>query len=181
MTLRADPPMQADEVSFRRFATEEHPRLVGALSLYCGDAGIAEELAGDALVRARERWHHVSRMQRPGAWAHRVALNLAKSHFRRRAAERRAYQRHGPSPDTCHDPDLAQHLALRQATARLPGKIRAVIVLRYFLDWSIDDTADATGLTPRSVITYTNRGVGLLRSHLEQTSTSRTQGARREH
>lgn len=40
------------------FCRREHPRLVGALSLYCGDSDVAEELAQEALIRAadRERW-----------------------------------------------------------------------------------------------------------------------------
>jgi predicted RNA polymerase sigma factor len=33
-----------------------HPRLVGTLALHCGDVGVAEEIAQDALVRVVERW-----------------------------------------------------------------------------------------------------------------------------
>jgi DNA-directed RNA polymerase specialized sigma24 family protein len=37
------------ESEFAAFCIKEHPRLVGALSLYCGDRVLAEELAQDAL------------------------------------------------------------------------------------------------------------------------------------
>jgi RNA polymerase sigma-70 factor (ECF subfamily) len=40
------------ESEFAAFCAEEHPRLVGALSLYCGDRAVAEELAQDALSRS---------------------------------------------------------------------------------------------------------------------------------
>jgi DNA-directed RNA polymerase specialized sigma24 family protein len=45
---RVDPPDGL--VDFYR---REYPRVVGALSLYCGDRFVAEELAHEALVRAR--------------------------------------------------------------------------------------------------------------------------------
>lgn len=64
-------------------------RLVGSLTLYCGDRHLAEELAQEALARAWERWPAVSRMASPEGWAFRTAMNLARSGFRRRRIERR--------------------------------------------------------------------------------------------
>ncbi|HZP15125.1 MAG TPA: sigma factor, partial [Nocardioides sp.] len=71
------------------FCRETWPRLVGALSLMTGDRHVAEELAQEALVRVCERWDEVRAMESPLGWTHRVAFNLASSHFRRRSAERR--------------------------------------------------------------------------------------------
>jgi predicted RNA polymerase sigma factor len=63
-------------VDFEEFAQREHDRLVAALTLYCGDRWLAEELAQDALVRARERWDRVEVMADPGAtpWAPRTSF-----------------------------------------------------------------------------------------------------------
>ncbi len=76
------------------FCRREHPRLVGALTLHCGDRWVAAELAQEALARVCADWPRVSRMQAPGAWVHRVAMNLCTSHFRRRTAERAARARY---------------------------------------------------------------------------------------
>jgi DNA-directed RNA polymerase specialized sigma24 family protein len=81
------------ESEFAAFCVEEHPRLVGALSLYCGDRAVAEELAQDALSRACRDWNKIRHLGSPGAWTHRVAINLANSYFRRAAAETRAKRR----------------------------------------------------------------------------------------
>jgi len=81
------------EAEFADFCVAEHSRLVGALSLYCGDRTLAEELAQDALSRACRDWKKVRRLGAPGAWTHRVAINLANSHFRRAAIELRAKRR----------------------------------------------------------------------------------------
>ncbi|MGH3440680.1 MAG: SigE family RNA polymerase sigma factor [Nitriliruptorales bacterium] len=155
-------------MDFEAFAREQHGRLVGSLTLYCGDRWVAEELAQDALIRARERWSQVCGMQAPGAWLHRVAMNLANSHFRRRGAERRAYRRSGANGDgAVTDPDAAEALAIRRAVAALPDSQRAALVFRYFLDLSVAETAEAMGMRPGSVKSATHRAIAALREHFD--------------
>lgn len=69
--------MATDEAGFRDFVDREYAPLVRALSLYCGDHAIAEELAQDAFARAYQRWNKVSVMARPGGWVRTVGFNLA--------------------------------------------------------------------------------------------------------
>jgi RNA polymerase sigma-70 factor (ECF subfamily) len=102
--------------AFAGFCALVRPSLVGALALHCGDRGVAEELAQEALARTWERWTKVRRMPNPFAWTYRVAFNLATSWFRRRAAETRARQRDQPVAQTL--PDHAQAIAVRAATRR---------------------------------------------------------------
>src|SRR5918999_5063001 len=70
---------------------QKHPRLVGMLGLYCGDGDVAEDLAQEALIRLCRDWRRVRQLHAPERWLHRVAINLAHSHYRRRAIERRAF------------------------------------------------------------------------------------------
>lgn len=149
------------------FCTREHPRLVGALALYCGDRAIAEELAEEAIVRVCEHWEEVRRMRAPGAWVHRVAMNLANSHFRRRRAERRALRRAaGGETDHHRDPDAGDAVALHRALRLLPPKERAAVVLRYYLDLPSSEAADLVGSTPGAVRVATHRGLNRLRELL---------------
>lgn len=127
-----------------RFCTAEHPRLVGALSLYCGDADLAEEFAQEALARVCRDWARVSRVRWPGAYTHRVGMNLANSWFRRRAAERRAVQRQATRPDG-GGPDVADALVVRAAVAALPRRQRTALVLRYYSDLPAAQAADLMG------------------------------------
>lgn len=96
---------------------EQRPMIVGALILYCGRADVAEELAQDALALACNKWSRIQKMEMPGAWLHRVALNLANSYFRRKAAERRAKARMGSEPLTYLDQDVAAYADVRAAIA----------------------------------------------------------------
>lgn len=154
-------------MEFEGFARSQHAQLVATLALYCGDRWVAEELAQEALVRARERWDEVARMGSPGGWLHRVAINLANSRFRRRQAERRAYQRAGPDREGVELPATADAVAVREAIASLPERQRAVLVLRYFADLSVGQTAEAVGMTPGSVRSATYRALQVLREQFD--------------
>jgi RNA polymerase sigma-70 factor (sigma-E family) len=148
---------------FEAFVGREYDRLVRALALYCGDTAVAQELAQDAFARAYQRWGHVGRMDRPDAWVHRVAFNLARTWFRRRYAEARAYRRHGPAEDREAPVDTAAHLTVRAAVLDLPPRQRAVIVHRYLLGRSVAETADALGTSVGSVKTATYKAMAALR------------------
>jgi RNA polymerase sigma factor (sigma-70 family) len=142
---------------------ELEPRLIGALTLYCGDRLVAEELAQDTLVRVLDRWEEVQQLTSPAAWAHRVAINLANSRFRRLRAERRARQR--LEGRITHEPgvDVAAHVAVRQAVARLPRRQRTALVLRYFADLPVGEVAALMECSPGTVKSLTHHAIGALR------------------
>lgn len=152
------------------FCRAMHPRLVGALALHCGDRDVAEELAQEALARVWERWPSVRSMDAPESWTFRVAFNLAASRYRRRAAERRARARVGPADDST--PDVASALAVRAAVAALPPRQRAAVVLRYFADLPVEETAAALGCAPGTVKSLTSQAIATLRDRFEVEVTS---------
>ena len=139
-----------------------HPRLVAALALHCGRVDVAEELAQETLVRVWERWPNVRRAGSPDAWAFRVAFNLSTSALRRRALEQRVARR----PPAVESPDLADRLAVRQALQQLTPRQRAAIILRYFVDLPVDDTAVAMDCAPGTVKALTSQAIARLREHL---------------
>jgi RNA polymerase sigma-70 factor, ECF subfamily len=145
------------------FCRREYPRLVGALAYYTGDPDLAEELAQDALVQACRHWDRVVGFASPGAWVHRVGINLANSRFRRRAAKRRAERHLGPPPSQ-QDPDAAVAVALRAAIAGLPEAMKTVIVLRYYADLSVKEVAAEMGAPENTVKTLSRRAIERLRA-----------------
>ncbi|MGH2735811.1 MAG: sigma-70 family RNA polymerase sigma factor [Actinomycetota bacterium] len=147
------------------FCGDEHPRLVGALSLYCGDHALAEELAQDALARACRDWSKVRRLTSPGAWVHRVAINLANSYFRRRAAETRAKHRleGRRNPSGGEGLDRAAALTIRSAVASLPRRQRTALILRYFVDLPVREVAVVMECPEGTVKTLTSKAIASLR------------------
>jgi RNA polymerase sigma factor (sigma-70 family) len=110
-------------------------------------------------------WGKVRRLAAPGAWAHRVAINLANSHFRRRLAERRAKQRlYARAALAVHQPDTSTAVAVRQTVASLPQRQRTVIVLRFFADLSVREVADVLGCPDGTVKSLTSKALASLRT-----------------
>lgn len=156
--------MPADAAAF---CAAEYPRLVGGLTLYTGDQYLAEELAQEALLRACQRWERVRLMESPGGWVWRVALNLATTHFRRRKVARRVRQQLQRVAATSHvDVDGADAVAVRRAIAALPDRQKTALVLRYFLDLSVEQTADRMHASGDAVRSLTKRAVAALGSEL---------------
>jgi RNA polymerase sigma-70 factor (ECF subfamily) len=143
------------------FCEAEWPRLVGALSLYTGDAGLAEELAQEAVARVCRHWRRVRTMDAPAAWLHRVARNLAHSHFRRARAGARAHERARADLDETPGGDDA--IALRVVVASLPVRERDAIVARFYLGMSVRETAEALECPEGTVKTLTHRAIARLR------------------
>lgn len=154
------------EVEQEQFCSQAYPRLVAGLAHYCGDLHLAEEFAQTALLKACRNWASVQQARSPVGWCYRVGVNTANSWFRRVAAERRARVRLGPTRQVHHDPDPADRLTVQAALAQLTPQQREVVLLRFFLDLSVQETADLLGSTPGAVRALTHRGVQALRGEL---------------
>jgi RNA polymerase sigma-70 factor (ECF subfamily) len=140
-------------------------RLVGSLTLFCGDRGAAEELAQDALVRALERWDEVEAMAAPEAWVYRTAFNLARSRYRRRAAERRSVHRLAASARMVSEtPDTASAVTLRELVRALPERQRAAIVARFYAGLTVQEAAGALECAPGTVRALTHQAMTTLRA-----------------
>ena len=146
------------------FCRGEHPKLVGVLTLYTGDRDLAEELAQDVIVRVISNWTAVSRADSPGAWTHRVAINVANSWFRRALAGQRATAKLEARGTTPNQPaNDADGLALRQAVAQLPQRQRTAIVLRYYADLPSSEVAAIMGCKDGTVWALVHQAIVALR------------------
>jgi RNA polymerase sigma factor (sigma-70 family) len=149
------------------FCRREHPRLVQVLGSYLGDVMVAEELAQETLIRVALRWRRVAGMRSPSGFAHRVGMNLATSHLRRRAAERRARARlAGGVSEGRWDPDVSSAVAVREGLAGLPAGQRQALVLRYAGGLSVTEAAEALGVSEQAVRSRCARGLEQLRTRL---------------
>jgi RNA polymerase sigma-70 factor (sigma-E family) len=150
---------------FDAFCTDEYPRLVGTLTLFCGDQGVAEELTQETLVRAYQHWKRVQRLDNPGAWANRVALNLATSHYRRKRAERRAHERldRASSHEQIVPEPESNAPELRAALARLSRKQRSALILRHYVGLSVAEVAHHMNCPEGTVKRLTHEAIRSLR------------------
>jgi RNA polymerase sigma factor (sigma-70 family) len=124
---------------------EQHPRVLGALTVASGSVDIASEATDEAFVRAYERWERVRRMASPGGWLYRVALNYVRRRFRRQTIERELLRRR-PVESTEHGPEaLDPHVWA--AVRSLPTRQRTAVALRYVLDLPEAEVAQLMGVS----------------------------------
>ncbi|MFD7880226.1 SigE family RNA polymerase sigma factor [Streptomyces sp. NPDC059766] len=136
-----------------------------ACLLTAGDTHLAEDLVQDTLGRLYTRWGRVSRADNPAAYAQTVLTRTFLAHQRRRSSTERAMDVLPDRADgTLADPSL--RLTLMSALGALPPKDRAVIVLRYWEDRSVQETADAMNASSAAVRTRCTRALGRLRELL---------------
>lgn len=135
-----------------------------ACLLTAGDTHLAEDLVQETLGRIYVRWGRVSRVDNPAAYAQTVLTRTFLAHQRRRSSTERATDVLPERADRSTDPSL--RLTLMSALGRLPVKDRAVIVLRYWEDRSIEETADAMNASSAAVRTRCVRALARLRELL---------------
>jgi len=153
---------------FDEFVSRGSTRLLRTAYLLTGDRGDAEDLLQVTLVRTAGRWERAS--EAPNAYAHRVLINLL--HDRRRRLSRRVTERpldetqDGVSSVADHAGAVADRDAIMRAVKLLPPRQREVVVLRFFADLSVSETAAAIGASQGSVKTHTSRALARLREVL---------------
>lgn len=147
---------------FDAFYRDHADPLRRALCLALGDIELGTEATDEAMARACERWAEVASYDNPRGWAYRVGLNWARSRQRRhRWRDRR------PVPDRAA-PVVPDDQGLTAALARLSVEHRTVVVCRYLLDWSVDDTATSLDIPVGTVKSRLARALDQLARHLEE-------------
>lgn len=145
-------------------------RLVGALTVFTGDVGEAEELAQEAFARVYSARGRIRDGARAQSYLYSTAFNLARSRWRRGHTLERALRRLG-SPDEAAAVDVVVLRAAASATTTaavtaLPTRQRACVVLRYYGELSVADVGEVLGISANSVKTHLQRGLASLRISL---------------
>jgi RNA polymerase sigma-70 factor (sigma-E family) len=154
---------------FEQFVAGSVESLLRTAHLITWDAGEAEDLVQESLIRVARKWPRVRRMEQPLAYARRVLINLAVDGSGRRTRRHRELDAAVDSVDLPAEDMLAGYDTrdeLLAALAQLTARQRAVLVLRYFNDLTEAQVADVLGCSPGTVKSNTSRGLARLREVL---------------
>jgi len=130
-----------------------------------GDTHLAEDLVQETLGRMYARWRRVSKADNPAAYAQTMLVHTFLSWRRLRSSGERPTDVLPETPSVEPD-DAALRIALFDALAQLPARDRAVLVLRYWEDLSIEQTAAVLKLSAGAVSTRTSRALSRMRTQL---------------
>ncbi|WP_043623837.1 SigE family RNA polymerase sigma factor [Nonomuraea candida] len=148
---------------FREFVRARQRSLMRTAYLLTGDAPQAEDLLQTVLMRTARHWRRLSGGN-PEAYVRRALVNEHISWRRRLRAETPT----ASLPETGQQGDPGDEsltrMALQRALMRLTPRQRAVLVLRYYEDRSVEETAGLLGCSAGTVKSQTSHALGRLRA-----------------
>lgn len=160
----------SEEDAFRDYAVARMPSLLRTAFLLTGDWHRAEDVVSAAVLKLYVSWRRASRVQHLDAYVQRILVRTWLDE-RRRPWRREHAAAMLPEAGAAAVDDLDRRADLREVLAGLPSRQRAVLVLRFYEDLSVEQTAEALGCTPGAVKTLTNRALSAVRRRLPGTQT----------
>jgi RNA polymerase sigma-70 factor (ECF subfamily) len=158
-TMRGSTPLVVPQ-EFEDFYKAYRPKLARALALALGDRDLGIEAADEAMVRTYQRWSRVRTYRNPMGWVYRVGVNWGRSRLRRLKKEVSGRDDSDPVPS----PETG--VGVLQLVGALPLDQRTVVVLRYYLGFSTEETAAALGIEQGTVKSRLSRALDRMNESL---------------
>jgi RNA polymerase sigma-70 factor (sigma-E family) len=161
----------AADAAFTDFAAATRGRLRSTAYLLCGDWERASDHVQEGLIRVYVAWPRLVRQGGEVAYARKAVVSAFLDASRKRSSTERPTADH---PDRASGEDLASAVAdraaLMTALARLPERQRACVVLRYFEELDVRETAAVLGCSEGTVKSQTSRALASLRAMFDDAS-----------
>ncbi|HEX4224187.1 MAG TPA: SigE family RNA polymerase sigma factor [Pseudonocardiaceae bacterium] len=146
------------------FAGHAHA-LRGTAYLLCGDWHRAEDITQVALTKLYLAWPKLAAHDKLDGYARQIVVRTFLAENRRLWRRREHLTDDLPEPGTPAE-DVAGRVAMAQALAGVPPRQRAVLVLRYWHDLSVEETAAALGCSTGTVKSQAARGLATVRQRI---------------
>jgi RNA polymerase sigma-70 factor (sigma-E family) len=142
--------------------------------LMTGDWHLADDLCQDVFVQMYSRWSKIARGGNVDAYANRVLagkyVDSTRRPWRREKSTDTPPDQVDASASSGFDGVDQSDSPLTRALATLPPKQRAVVVLRFVDDLTVDEIARETGIASGTVKSRLSRGIDALRLALVDSS-----------
>lgn len=165
-----------DDEDFVDYVTGRLPVLRRVAAQLAGDPHRGDDLVQQAITRLYTRWRRVARTENLDAYVYKILLRVFLDERRLRWASVRLGVDHGEVDMAAAAPDIEQRMLLRDALATLPARQRAVLVLRFIADRSVEEAAEILGISTGTVKSQTHDGLNALRRLLGQPAAAGNEG-----
>ncbi|WP_110208394.1 SigE family RNA polymerase sigma factor [Nocardioides daejeonensis] len=151
--------------TFTEFVAARRTHLRRIAYALCGDWALAEDLVQTALEKAYVAWPRVRRRGAEEAFVRRILVR-ARIDETRRPWRRELAHADLPEAPAVDESDVADRSDLFRSLQELPVMQRRVVVLRHWLDLSVEQTAAELGISEGTVKSHSSRAVASLRRAL---------------
>lgn len=138
-------------MDFHTFVAERLDRWRRSAYLLCDDWHLADDVVGDAVMRMCKNWSRIRRSDNPDAYAQKILTRCWLTERRRAWWRRERTTDDMPVTPHAHDDSVIDRLPLAQMLKQLGPRQRATLILRFYLDHSVEETAQILGVTPSTV------------------------------
>ena len=150
---------------FVEFATAAVPRLRRTAFLLCGDWHTAEDLAQTTLTKMFVSWRRIRRQDAVFSYASRTLVN---TYIASRRGKRASEIVTDMVPEQLTRPDSPEtRMVVMAALSTLAPRARAVVVLRYWADMSVEQVAQVLGCSEGTVKSQCARALDKMKTVLE--------------
>lgn len=157
----------AERVAFGDYVRSRGGALLRAAHALTGNRADAEDLVQSTLVKTYQSWDSIADPAALDTYVRRVMINTHISGWRRRRVDEYPTDElpDEPAADQTGDSDL--HDVVQRALDRLPRRMRAAVMLRYYHDMTEPEVAAALGISVGTVKSTVARAVAKLREDAE--------------
>jgi RNA polymerase sigma-70 factor (sigma-E family) len=157
------------QASFVEYVRSRGPWMLRVALRLCRDRHNAEDLVQTSQTKLYAHWGNLLRVENLDAYVRTIILRTYIGDRRTGWAKRvDLHPTQEDLPTTEVDQDT--RLVLREAVEGLAPRQRATILMRYYLDMSVEQTAAALDITAGTVKSQTSRGLDSLRVVLERSA-----------
>ncbi|MEU4565951.1 SigE family RNA polymerase sigma factor [Micromonospora sp. NPDC023956] len=157
--------MRADEEEYRQFVGARLEQLRRTAYLLCRDWHTADDLVSITFGKLYRHWRRVRAAENIDAYVRGVLTNAwldeRRRPWRREWSVDEVPEDVDPNPS---EPTLADREMLLDLLGQLPARRRAVVVLRFYCDLSVEETAGILGISTGTVKSQAARGLDALRA-----------------
>lgn len=156
-----------DDRGFGDYVAARSGSLLRMALLLTRNQADAEDLVQAALAKTYQAWDRIEDYQALDGYVRRAMVNTHISWWRRRRVEEYPTDDIPDQAVTDHTDGSELQDTLRRALGRLPARMRAALVLRYYEDMSEAEIAEALGISQGTVKSTVSRAVAKLRIDAE--------------
>jgi len=163
----------SEEDEYRRYVVARMDRLRRSAYLLCHNWHTADDLVSVTIGKLYRNWHQAQAAEHIDAYVRTILMRCWLDEQRR--PWRREYAVHEvPDLPAAEHSEVLDRATLLQLLARLTPRRRAAVVLRFYFDLTVEETADVLGCSTGTVKSLTARGLEAMRARAAELANSGT-------